>query len=53
MVPSMNIHNTDSNTNKPNAQTNSKGRSDGISFIISFYSRSIIIFSLFIQILSN
>jgi hypothetical protein len=53
MAPNMNIHNTDSNTNKPNAQTNKNGRSDGVSFIISFSSRSIIIFSLFIQILSN
>jgi len=53
MAPSTNSYNKDSNNNKPHAQTNNKRRSDGVSFIISFYSRSIIIFSLLIQILSN
>ncbi len=45
------------NGNKPAPQIDNKEsnkpKSDGLSFIISFYSRSIIIFSLFIQIFSN
>jgi hypothetical protein len=51
------MNSQDINDKKPTAQTNSKGsttaKSDGVSFIRSFYYRSIIIFLLIIQMLSN